>query len=468
MCMNGNLIKIENLSARFTGSEKDTLNGISFSVRRGEMLALVGESGSGKTLLCKTILGLQPKNVHVSGIRDLGGTRCSLVLQDPMTSLDPAMPVGKQILEAIPHKSRRTKARVCELLTLVGISAPMRSMNDFPAHFSGGMRQRVAIAIALAMEPEVLFADEPTTSLDAGLAESIMELFLRIKNDLETTIVFVTHDLSLVHQYAERILIIEKGSVIEEGTPFEIFENPKSEYTRRLIYYSTFSEHTHSAYSQFPSIPLITAKNLSKNYKIGRGRINRVLQNLDFDIYSGETLGISGRSGIGKSTLLRVLSRIEKPSSGEVVYSNVLRRKQSVQIIFQDSRSALNPRMRIRDILAEPLYIQTGKKPDREELAALLARVELSDTLLDRYPHEVSGGERQRVAIARAISSSPTLILADEPVSSLDVTVRSKIVHLLRRLKDEEKLTLMLISHDTSLLEHVSDRIIKLDESHKS
>lgn len=457
--MNEVLLEVTDLRVRFKGEAKDTLKGISFEVWRGEMVALVGESGSGKTLLCRSLLGLPPSNSQVRGSFPRNIPQ-SIILQDPMTSLDPAMPVGKQILEASIDK-RPTIAT--ELLSLVGILEPELYAREYPMHLSGGMRQRVAIAIALAMRPQVLYADEPTTSLDADSVEGIMQLFADIKSKLGTAIVFVTHDLQLVRRYADSILMLEKGNIVERGSSQDIFENPIEAYTKRLIYYSTFSEHSHAKTPRSDAARLVTVKELSKNYS-SSGRVKPVLRNISLDIFVGETLGLSGRSGIGKSTLLRQLCHIEKPSGGIVEYSDELSERQSVQIIFQDSRSAMNPRMRIREILGEPMFIKTGKPPDRNALLRLLDRVELPAAYLERYPRELSGGERQRVVIARAISTSPKLILADEPVSSLDVAVRTKIVHLLRKLKDEENLTLVLVSHDIPLLKHVCDRILHLGE----
>ncbi|MCL1875497.1 MAG: ABC transporter ATP-binding protein [Synergistaceae bacterium] len=457
--MNEVLLDVTDLRVRFAGAADDTLKGVSFAVKRGEITALVGESGSGKTLLCRSLLGLPPSNAQVSGSFPRNIPQ-SIILQNPMTSLDPAMPVGKQILEA---SSDKRKTIVTELLTLVGIPEPELYAREYPMHLSGGMRQRAAIAIALATRPQVLFADEPTTSLDADSAEGIMQLFVDIKSKLGTAIVLVTHDLQLVRRYSSRILILEKGSIVESGSPQDIFENPKEAYTKRLIYYSTFTEHSHAKTPRPGAKRLVSAGKLSKNYS-SAGRVKPVLRNISFDIYEGETLGLYGRSGAGKSTLLRQLSRIEKPGGGTVEYSDELNERQSVQLIFQDSLSAMNPRMRIREILGEPMFIKTKKRPERNVLLQLLDRVELPAAYLERYPRELSGGERQRVAIARAISTSPKLILADEPVSSLDVAVRTKIVHLLRKLKDEENLTLMLVSHDIPLLQHVCDRILHLGE----
>jgi peptide/nickel transport system ATP-binding protein len=429
------LLTVDSLRVRFAGAKEDTLKGVSLELRRGEMLALVGESGSGKTLLCRTALGLPPRNAKVSGeIR--ASAQMSLVLQEPMASLDPAMPIGKQILEAMPKKS---KAEVSELLRKVGIPDPEQSQHSFPSQFSGGMRQRAAIAIALAMKPGILFADEPTTSLDAKLAEGVMGLFSDIAKQ-GTAVLFVTHDLSLVERHADRVAYIRRGEMVDS------------------IAFDRILPHSHKN-APLLGEALLKAENVSKLYKPERGPAKRVLSGASLEIFRGETVGLSGRSGIGKSTFARILCGLEKPSGGSVTNCAA-----STRTIFQDSRSALNPRMAIGQLLAEPLKL-SGRRPDHGELADLLERVELSPSLIGRYPHEISGGERQRVAIARAVSTNPELIIADEPVSSLDAGVQRKIMHLLRKLKDGSGLSLLLISHDTDLLEHVCDRVVQLDEA---
>ena len=534
------ILTIKNLSVTFDDTqniESDTLKGVNLVLNAGEMLSLVGESGSGKTLLCRTVFDLLGDNAIIRSGEIIGPEKndMSMVLQDPMTSLNPAFPIGKQIAEAIKNRKslgkQKTQERVYELLELVGIKDAKRAAFDYPQHFSGGMRQRIAVAIALAMEPKIIFADEPTTSLDADLAESIMELFVSVNKKFGTSILFITHDLALVKNYATRIVIIENGSIIEEGLPSEIFENPKEEYTKRLINYAGYADgtsHTHGKihfhegkphlhdgsgdghthkfahahnhpahhtheHDKAPAhthkhsheesnmmkvevinedtekaMPLISIRDISKYYKTGRNKIKTVLEDLSFDILEGETLGLNGKSGIGKSTLARLICKIEKPATGSISYDEALAQNNSIQIIFQDSRSSLNPRMKIREIISEPTYIKTRKTLTPEELSALLARVELSEELLDRHPHEISGGERQRAAIARAISTNPKLIVADEPVSSLDVSVRNTIVHLLKKLKDEDNMTFLLISHDLPLLMHVSDRIITLNDIHSN
>ena len=517
------ILEIKKLSVTFDDTlhnDLDALNEIELELNAGEMLALVGESGSGKTVLCRTIFDLLGNSavVRSGDIISPPKSEMSMVLQDPMSSLDPVFPVGKQIAEAIKNRKslskREIQSRIYDLLDLVGIDNVEHAALDYPSHFSGGMRQRIAVAIALAMEPKIIFADEPTTSLDADLATSIMDLFSEVNKKLGTSILFITHDLGLVRNYADRIAIIENGKIIEEGTPEEIFTNPHDEYTKRLINYAGYadgSSHTHGKIHFHEGHPhshehehalqhsheqasehshqhaaekskrnlriisreivpddednskaLIRVDNISKYYKTGRNSIKTVLENISFEIIEGETLGLNGRSGIGKSTLARLLCKIEKSASGSITYDESLLRNNAVQIIFQDSRSSLNPRLKVAEIISEPIYIQTGKRLSEEELEALMNRVELSADLLGRYPHEISGGERQRVAIARAISTRPKLIIADEPMSSLDVSVRNKIVHLLKKLKDEDNITFLLISHDLPLLMHVSDRIITL------
>jgi peptide/nickel transport system ATP-binding protein len=348
------------------------------------------------------------------------------------------------------------------------------------------MRQRAAIAIALAMNPRIIFADEPTTSLDADLRAHIMELLLDIRKDSDVSILFVTHDLNLVKDFADRVLIMKDGEIIERGTVDKIFKNPHEEYTRELldfaahgdpadhthgkIHYHDLHIHSHShegahthdgTEENEPSPfcpPLMSVRNLSKYYPLGRGGTLRVLEDISLDIYPGEIVGLCGPSGVGKSTLARCLAGIERPSGGLIDTDGDL----NIQMIFQNTDAALNPRMTIEQIIAEPLLLRDGRNPERSAVLDLMAQAELDPELLMRRPHEISGGQRQRAAIARAIATNPRLIIADEPVSSLDATTCSKIIHLLRRIKNERELSMLLISHDLSLLAHVSDRILRI------
>ena len=478
------VIRAENLSVTFPG--KEVVHGVSFELYAGELLALVGESGSGKSVLCRSLLGLPPKSAEVTfdALARPAPAEMSLVMQDAMTALDPAMPVGKQIMEA----NRIAPPVPEELLSRVGIDNAKLRARQYPGEFSGGMRQRAAIAIALAMRPKVIFADEPTTSLDADIRIKIMELLNEIRRD-GTAILFVTHDLSLVRNFADRVLIMKDGRIIEHGATAEIFANQREEYTKELIRYAaigTPSNHTHGkvhyhdisihshehagAHSHESDkngkngenggvcTPLVELKNLSKYYSLGYRRVNHVLENVSLAVYPGEITGLCGSSGIGKSTLARCIAGLEKPSGG----NRVAREGLNIQMIFQDSSSALNPRMTVEQLIAEPIYLRGKKKPPRDTIIDIMRDAELEPELVTRRPRELSGGQRQRVAIARAIATRPNLIIADEPVSSLDVTTCSKIIHLLKRLKDEYNLTMLLISHDLHLLAHVSDRIVRM------
>jgi peptide/nickel transport system ATP-binding protein len=516
------LIHAEKLNVCFQDSA--VVRNVSFELCSGELLALVGESGSGKTLLCRALLGLPPKGAEVTHdvlVRPKAA-EMSLVMQDAMTALDPAMPVGKQIAEA----NRRCPYTPAELLRRVGIDHAEAYVRRYPGEFSGGMRQRAAIAIALAMSPKVIFADEPTTSLDADMRLKIMGLLDRVRRD-GTAILFVTHDLGLVRDFADRVLIMKDGAIIERGKTADIFAMPKQAYTKELLRYAAISDpsnhthgkihyhdtefhshahsgrhthqddghqnpdlepestdryldtdrpadkpcypHVHTPSSRAPKStdrhpdesgrsPLISANALSKSYPLGMGKTVKALATMSLDIFPGEIVGLCGRSGIGKSTFARCLAGLEAPSKGERGAQDGL----NIQMIFQDSVSALNPRMSAGQLIAEPLYLRDGKKPAPLAIEALMRETELEAALIDRRPHELSGGQRQRVAIARAIATRPDLIIADEPVSSLDVTTCSKIIHLLKRLRDEHDLTILLISHDLHLLTHVSDRIVSM------
>jgi peptide/nickel transport system ATP-binding protein len=393
------------------------------------------------------------------------------------------MPVGKQIIEA----NRACKPDPVSLLARVGVDNPAVRARQYPSEFSGGMRQRAAVAVALAMRPKVVFADEPTTSLDADIRLKIMELLNTIRRD-GTAILFVTHDLSLVRGFADRVLIMKDGKIIERGTVEELFRNPREEYTKELIRYAAIGDpanHTHgqihyhgnhlhghehmgthdhkNSYGSScgADSPLLEIKNLSKSYSLGPGRINRVFSGVDLAVYPGKITGLCGPSGVGKSTLARIIAGVEKPSGG----SRHVRSGLNIQMIFQDNVSALNQRMSVEQIIAEPLYLRGEKHPPLDRILQIMSDAELEPELVTRLPRELSGGQRQRVAIARAIATEPDLIIADEPVSSLDVTTCSKIIHLLKRLKDDHNLTMLLISHDLHLLAHVSDRIVCMENN---
>jgi peptide/nickel transport system ATP-binding protein len=520
--LNDSVLNVEGLSVSF--GDTVAVRDVSLSLGGGELLALVGESGSGKSVLCRTLMGLAGRDATVSYRRlDAPGRRgMSLVLQDPMSSLDPTMKVGKQIEEAVPGRvpAKEKRERALELLRRAGIDDPELRARQYPLFLSGGMRQRAAIAIALAMRPRIIFADEPTTALDAPLRLKIMELMDEARRAADVSVLFVTHDLNLVRDHADRVLIMKEGRIVESGTPAELFAAPKESYTKDLIRYANYGErsdhhhgrihyhqgrahshegadgHSHaggpppatpgvdavfpvnvlrvgtqrdgsfvsseSEAARNPSPPLVDVRGLGKYYDTGRRRVRRVFDGLSFKIYEGETLGVCGPSGVGKSTLARCLAGIEKASGGVIEVADSFRLPQAVQFIFQDSAGAFDPRVRIGDSIAEPVTLAEGRRPERERVYELMRRAELGPELYDRYPSEISGGQRQRAGIARAISTNPRFLIADEPVSSLDVTTCVRILHLLKSIQEERGLTLLIISHDLRLLMHISDRILHM------
>ncbi len=439
-----NIISVKNLSVSFPG--KEAVRGATFELRAGEFLALAGESGSGKTMLCRALLGLPPKGAKVAYnlLERPPFEEMALVTQNAMTALDPAMPVGKQIMEGI--KSPHSPA---ELLARVGIGEGEARARQYPPEFSGGMRQRAAVALALAMNPKVIFADEPTTSLDSDMRRRIVELIYGLRRE-GRAILFVTHDLSLVRDYADRVIVMKEGRVIEQGETRQVFEAPSEEYTKDLLHYADLNHthgkihyhdlnmhsHEHEGEHSHESLevprphsgaePLVELKGVSKSYPLSYRRARKVLEKVDLAVYPGETVGLCGPSGIGKSTLARCLAGLEKPSSGR----RFAREGLKIQMIFQDSVSALNPRMNLEQLIGEPIFLRDKKRPPRETILELMRAAEL-----------------------------PPELLADEPVSSLDAATGNKIIHLLKRLKDEYGMSLLLISHDLALLAHVSDRI---------
>ena len=493
------LLRIEKLNISFMMKEGkvDAVKDVSLSLHAGESLALVGESGCGKTALCRTILRLHSGHSHIHGEIVLGdtdilalteeemlkvrGSRIAMVFQDPMTSLDPTFSVGDQIAESIIlGKGASRKDAMDEaiaLLDMVGIDNAKERAKQYPHHFSGGMRQRVCIAAALALEPDILICDEPTTALDKKTQDQIVELLTRIRRERGQTMIFVTHDLGLVEKVADRICVMKAGRIIEEGSKDEIFRAPKEEYTKELLYYARYGKgntHTHGdihfhggvthSHPQERREPLLKVKNLSKSFELSRGSRHTVVDDFSMEIGEGEIVGLVGPSGGGKSTIARCIMGIMKPDAGEVEFS----RPVNKQIIFQDSASAFNERMIIGEIIAEPLVLAKGanKAGDRtaitEKVKEVMRQAGLEEELIGRHPYDMSGGQRQRAAIARALITDPDLIIADEPISSLDVSIQSQIVHLLKELQTERNLSILLIAHDLPMVQHVADRIIEL------
>lgn len=497
------ILDIENLKLSFYGphGRVPAVRGVDLYVEAGETLALVGESGCGKTALCRAILGLhrshakvEDGSVTLSGIKvtemtdrqmeAVRGKEAAMIFQDPMTSLNPTFSIGSQIRDAIllheDISKAEAKAKAVELLKMVEIPQAEARYGQYPHHFSGGMRQRAAIAIALACNPALIIADEPTTALDIKTQNEIMGLLKRICREQGKAMLFVTHDLGLAEKLADRTAVMKGGLIIEQGVTSEIFRNPKEEYTRTLLGYVAYGKGTSHYHGRrhgqaeesgtsriYAGEPAVIIENLKKSFPLGKKIFKPVLKGFNLTIEKGEIVGLVGPSGCGKSTLARCIMGIYKPEGGTITIADGLKK----QMIFQDSASAFNPRMKLWEIIAEPAEIEAlnkhrkVKKTDLYNMAAEAAdSCGLEKELLYRYPYDVSGGQRQRAAIARALITAPDFIIADEPISSLDVPVQSQIIHLLKKLHDVRNLTMLIISHDIAMVEHISDRVLHIDE----
>lgn len=505
------LLQIQNFRLCFTGQYGPihAVTDASLTVHSKEIVALVGASGSGKTALCRAILRLHSAHAqYESGqifllgqnilnmtereMQNIRGKYASMIFQDPLSSLDPVRTIGQQIIDPMrlhmePKKQKHSRkisretnnelrTRAEKLLSEMGLEEPRRKMTQYPRELSGGQRQRAAIAIALASDPNLLIADEPTTALDPGTRKKITSLLRKIAKEKGKGILFVTHDLNLARGLADRILVMKDGHIIECGTTKQIFSHPKQEYTRKLVRYAEYGSsfgHSHDVPKrQFSSARseisaqrpfILQAKHLSITFPAGKTSRREILRDFSLQVRKGEILGIIGPSGCGKTTLARILMGICTPDSGEVVFQRGCQK----QMIFQDSASAFNERMTLGQIIGEPLLFSKTetRKLRRQKILTMMDKVLLDPSLFFRHPYEVSGGQRQRAAIARALITSPDFLIADEPVSSLDVPVQAEILHLLRKLHDEEGLTMLLISHDIPITEHVSDRILLLPDN---
>jgi peptide/nickel transport system ATP-binding protein len=496
------LLTVEDLRVSFAtqSGRVQAVDGVSFELAPGEVLAIVGESGSGKSVTAQTILGLtRSPNAEIGGSARLGerellsaserelravrGERIGMVFQDPMTSFNPVYRIGWQIAEAIRAHSggtseREAHERAVELLDSVGIADAAQRVDDYPHQFSGGMRQRAMIAMALSLEPEVLIADEPTTALDVTVQAQILELLKELQRRLGMAMLFITHDLGIVRKMADRVLVMHEGVIVERGDLDQIFYSPADPYTRKLLDAVVRLDTAPPLRPRRESEALLEVTGLVKHFPVKRGlffdrTVDRVraVDGVSFDVRKGETLGLVGESGSGKSTLSRTILQLLAPSAGSVRFdgreiAGLSRRemrplRREMQMVFQDPYASLNPRKRIGQIVGEPLRLQGEASGSelRREVQGLLDRVGLAAEHYDRFPHEFSGGQRQRIGIARALALRPKLIIADEPVSALDVSIRAQILDLLAELQAEFGLTYVFVAHDIGVVRHVSDRI---------
>lgn len=528
------LLKIENLSIDFITENQTTaaVKNISLQVNRGEILALVGESGSGKSVTSLSILQLLPQPpAHYSNgkiifydqdsepidlllaanktMRSIRGSKIAMIFQEPMTSLNPVMSCGKQVMEVLlTHKhlsSSEAKRQTIEWFEKVKLPQPESVFNKYPHQLSGGQKQRVMIAMAMCCKPSLLICDEPTTALDVTVQKTILQLIKELQQEQNMGVIFITHDLGVVKEIADRVAIMYKGEIVEENKADIIFTNPAHAYTKALIacrpafhekgerlpVISDFLQKKET--TPFVNVPLesnqknetvlIEVKNLVVKFPLKTNVFGKTLQyftavdNVSFDIYKGETLGLVGESGCGKTTLGRAMLRLAKPSNGKIIYRDndianlsneeTKQLRKEVQLIFQDPYSSLNPRLTIGAAIAEPMKI-SGIEKDvqkrKKRVAELLDRVNLSSNMMNRYPHEFSGGQRQRIVIARALALQPGFIVCDESVSALDVSVQAQVLNLLNELKKDLSLTMLFISHDLSVVRYMSDRIMVMNK----
>ena len=490
------MLTAENLGISFVtrmGTNK-AVDGISFTVEAGKITAIIGESGSGKSVACYSLLGLipQPPGRIDSGrvlfqgqdllqlteaqLRETRGRDIAMVFQDPMTCLNPYMTVGNQLMEPLRYHKKVSKAqareRALELLEEVGIRDPASTIDNYPHQFSGGMRQRVMIAMALINEPKLLIADEPTTALDVTIQAQILELLAALQKKRNIGILFISHDLAVVADIADTIVVMQEGKIIETGNRDDIFRHAQQPYTQKLL--QAIPTGGKSEVLQ-KSEPLLSIRNLSTWFRQGKTHVKAV-DDVSFEIRRGEVLGLVGESGSGKSTIGRSILRLVPITSGEVIFDGTditalaareLKNMRSrLQIIFQDPFASLNPRMTVFDTLAEPLLLHglDNRSNVGASVLKLMDDVGLARSFVRKYPHEFSGGQRQRIAIGRALATRPEFVVADEPVSALDVTIQAQILDLMRELGKEYSLTTLFISHDLAVVRKLADRIVVLQK----
>ena len=510
------ILNVSNLSTAFQSDygSKQALKNISFKINEGEVLALVGESGSGKTVTSLSIMGLLPNNayiqegninlidkknnqVNILKLTDekhnlIRGNDISMVFQEPMTCLNPTMTIGDQIVEVILNhkKISKTKAvkEMIDLLGLVEIPDPTQRAREYPHQLSGGMRQRVMISIALACTPKLIIADEPTSALDVTIQAQLLQLLMKLKNSIvsKTSILFITHDLGIVRELADRVIVMYHGEIVEEGQVKEVFDNPKHSYTRNLIQSlpefkleeRKLNKKDDNKQTKVDDNEIILKiENLFKEFPVEKGFFKesnetvKAVQNISLNVKKNEVLGLVGESGSGKSTLGKSIIKLLQPSRGQIYFNNeniseysnkqMIKIRQKMQMIFQDPFASLNPRKNILDTLIEPILVHNLMKKNEaiNYIKEIINDVGLPIESLRRFPHEFSGGQRQRIGIARALVLKPEFIVADEPVSALDVSIQAQVLNLLEKLKKTYNLTMIFISHDLSVIEFFCDKV---------
>ncbi|MFW0718024.1 ABC transporter ATP-binding protein [Pedobacter sp. N23S346] len=536
------MLNVENLNIDFYNQDEKTwfkaVKQISFNVKKGTVLGIVGESGSGKSVTSFSIMRLHDeRSAKITGeidfenisllrlsaneIRQIRGNQISMIFQEPMTSLNPVFTCGEQVAETIIlHQKidkQTAKQKTIELFNEVQLPRPEKIFDSYPHQISGGQKQRVMIAMALSCNPKLLIADEPTTALDVTVQKTILQLLLKLKEERNMAMIFISHDLGVVNEIADEVAVMYKGEIVEQGTAKSIFENPQHPYTKGLLacrpspllqlkklpvvadfltgkiddanaHLQASNQLTNEEISArreflYKQKPILQIKDLCTWYPIHNGIFGKTkdyvkaVDQISFDVFPGETLGLVGESGCGKTTLGRTILRLIQPTSGSIIFndqditninSTALRKlRKDMQIVFQDPYASLNPKLSIGQSILEPLQVHRLLKNDavrKQKVLELLHKVGLKEEHFNRYPHEFSGGQRQRVVIARALALEPRFIICDESVSALDVSVQAQVLNLIKDLQCEFGLTYIFISHDLAVVKHISDRILVMNK----
>ena len=526
------LLEVKNFSLSFKkeGKLNEVIHNVSFSLKENEILGIVGESGSGKSVTSLAVMGLLPNkiakitngniifeekditNLTNKAGRKIRGNEIAMIFQEPMSSLNPSMKCGAQVAEILEQhtklSSKEIENEVLSLFEKVKLPNPEEIFNKYPHQISGGQKQRVMIAMAIACKPKILIADEPTTALDVTVQKEIIDLLKELQHETKMSIIFISHDLSLVSEIAQRVLVMYKGEIVEQGLAKTIFENPSHNYTKALIASRpsldfrlkrlptiknflenkidttivTKEQREIAHKKMYATEPLLEIKKIEKEYfstvgLFGKKTGFKAVNDVSFKLYEGETLGLVGESGCGKSTLGNAILQLDKATSGQIYYKGkdithlskdevrVLRKE--IQIIFQDPYSSLNPRIPVGKAIMEPMKVHRLYENDAERKAKtieLLERVGLDETYFNRYPHEFSGGQRQRIGIARTIALQPKLIVCDESVSALDISVQAQVLNLLNELKETFGFTYIFISHDLAVVKYMSDQVLVMNK----
>ena len=484
------LLSVKDLSVMI--DEKPLVNGVSFDVGLGEVLSIVGESGSGKSMTAKALMGLLPPKAKAGGTAMFDGqnllaadtepprgTGIGLVFQKPMTALTPVLTIGLQLTEALESHGicaeGEARSQAIAMLERVGIPNPAARMRQYPHELSGGMRQRVVIAMMMLLGPRVLIADEPTTALDVTVQAQILDLLRQILAETQIGLILITHDMGVVAEMADSVLVMRAGQTEEYGPVKDIFAAPKAAYTRELLDAVPRIDDATARAAPAPET-LLSARNVTKTFRT-RGALfrhsdrHRALDEVSLDVRRGETLALVGESGSGKTTMGRVIARLTEADTGQVLLDDadlaglkgrdLQTARRAVQMVFQDPYASLDPRQTVGSTIAEQMIIhdRLSRQDRTKRVQALLEKVGLSPDMARRYPHEFSGGQRQRIAIARAVAARPSLVVADEPTSALDVSIQARVLDLLDGLKQSESLTMLFISHDLAVVRQIADRV---------